>query len=115
MPEFFLSQIDVPQQAAKTGQLNAQSKAPSRVKHALVKPLKIGIVAGEVSGDLLGSSIMREIEAIHPQVQWFGVGGESMEAAGLKSLFPIERLSKMGLVEVLKHLPDLIKAKREIV
>lgn len=110
-----MSQIDVPHQDPSADQLKAQSEVHNRAKHALVKPLRIGIVAGEVSGDLLGSSIMREIEAIHPQVEWFGVGGESMEKAGLSSLFPLERLSKMGLVEVLKHLPDLIKAKRAIV
>ena len=63
------------------------------------KKLKIFVVAGEVSGDILGAKIMREM----PAVDFVGIGGENMVRAGLKSLFPISDLSVMGAVEVLAH------------
>lgn len=61
--------------------------------------LKIFIIAGEVSGDVLGAKIMRQM----PGVEFVGIGGQNMTDAGLKSLFPMSDLSVMGLVEVLVH------------
>ncbi|WP_294033475.1 lipid-A-disaccharide synthase [uncultured Moraxella sp.] len=79
-----------------------------------VKPLTIGIVAGEVSGDALGADFMQKMNAIHPHIRWVGVGGAQMMAQGLDSVIQMSRLSVMGLVEVIKHLPDLLRAKKEI-
>ncbi|OOS23575.1 lipid-A-disaccharide synthase [Moraxella pluranimalium] len=79
-----------------------------------VKPLTIGIVAGEVSGDALGADFMQKMNAIHPHIRWVGVGGTQMAAQGLDSVIQMSRLSVMGLVEVVKHLPDLLRAKKEI-
>ena len=62
--------------------------------------LRIALVAGEASGDILGSGLMRAIKARHPEVEFIGVGGPLMEAEGMVSHFPMERLSVMGLVEV---------------
>lgn len=81
---------------------------------SLNKPLTIGIVAGEASGDALGGDFMAKMNALHPNVRWVGVGGDAMQKAGLTSLFDIKRLSVMGLVEVVKHLPDLLLATKEI-
>lgn len=78
------------------------------------KPLTIGIVAGEVSGDALGADFMTKMNAICPNVRWIGVGGEMMSKAGLDSLIDMNRLSVMGIGEVVKHLPDLLLAKKEI-
>lgn len=78
------------------------------------KPLTIGIVAGEVSGDALGADFMSQMNALCPSVRWVGVGGEQMQKQGLTSIIKMERLSVMGLVEVVKHLPDLMRAKQEI-
>lgn len=78
------------------------------------KPLTIGIVAGEVSGDALGADFMQQMNAIHPNIRWVGVGGVQMAAQGLHSVIELSRLSVMGLVEVIKHLPDLLRAKKEI-
>lgn len=89
--------------------------APFAPVSPMVKPLRIGIVAGEASGDALGASLMAELNQLHPKVVWVGVGGVQMQAAGLKRLFAMERLAVMGLVEVLKHLPDLLKAKEELI
>ena len=73
------------------------------------------LVAGELSGDLLGGGLIRSIKAIYPTAQFFGIGGPEMIAAGLESVEPIETLSIMGLVEILKDLPNLFKVKRRLV
>lgn len=63
------------------------------------KKLKVFIIAGEVSGDVLGARIMGEM----PDVEFVGIGGENMQGMGLKSLFPMSDLAVMGAVEVLAH------------
>ena len=67
------------------------------------KKLKIFIIAGEVSGDVLGAKIMYEM----PGADFVGIGGQNMTKAGLKSLFPMSDLSVMGLFEVLAHAKTL--------
>ncbi len=67
------------------------------------KKIRIFIIAGEVSGDVLGARIMREM----PDVEFIGIGGENMIAEGLESLFPMGDLAVMGIVEVLGHLKTL--------
>ena len=73
--------------------------------------LRIGIVANEPSGDLLGAGLMRVLKKRVPEVVFDGVGGPLMESEGMVSLVPMERLSVMGLVEVLKHLPGLLSIR----
>jgi lipid-A-disaccharide synthase len=77
--------------------------------------LRIALVAGEASGDILGSGLMRAIKARHPQVQFMGVGGPLMEAEGMNSYFPMERLSVMGLVEVLGRLRELMARRKLLI
>lgn len=72
---------------------------------------RIGIVAGELSGDALGGPLMAALRARYPDVVFEGVGGPRMAAEGLKSLYPMERLSVMGLAEVLRHLPGLLRMR----
>jgi lipid-A-disaccharide synthase len=67
----------------------------------MTAPLRIFIIAGEASGDLLGGNLMRAIKLTHPDAQFTGVGGPRMAQEGLTSLFPMEELSVMGLAEVL--------------
>lgn len=76
--------------------------------------LRIGIVAAEPSGDLLGSGLMAAIRAQVPDVRFEGIGGDLMTAQGLDSRVPMEKLSVMGLVEVLRHLPELLGIRREL-
>jgi lipid-A-disaccharide synthase len=76
--------------------------------------LRIGIVAAEPSGDLLGAGLMRAIRERCPEVQFEGIGGERMTGQGLHSQVPMDKLSVMGLVEVLKHLPELLGIRREL-
>ncbi len=73
---------------------------------------RVYIVAGELSGDILGAGLMHELKLRHPNIEFRGLGGPRMEAQGLTSRFPLETLSVMGLVEVIKHLPELIRVRR---
>ena len=76
--------------------------------------MSVGIVANEPSGDLLGADLMRALRKQVPDIVFQGVGGPSMEREGLRSLFPMDRLSVMGLTEVIGHLPDLLSLRRDL-
>ena len=76
--------------------------------------LRVGIVANEVSGDLLGAGLMRALRELRSDIIFEGVGGTRMLEQGCNSLVPMERLSVMGLVEVLKHLPELLAIRRQL-
>ncbi len=75
---------------------------------------KIAIVAGEASGDLLGSHLMRALKAQRSDLTFIGIAGPKMAAEGAKSLFPIEKLSVRGYVEVLTHLYGLLKLRKSL-
>lgn len=77
--------------------------------------LRIALVAGEASGDILGSGLMRAIKARHPDAEFIGVGGPLMEAQGMTSYFPMERLSVMGLVEVVGRLKELLARRKLLI
>ncbi|TRL41510.1 lipid-A-disaccharide synthase [Rhizobium straminoryzae] len=76
--------------------------------------LKIGVIAGEVSGDLLGGDLVAHLKRRWPgSVELIGVGGDALEAEGLDSLFDFSELSIMGLTQVLKRLPQLMRRIRQ--
>lgn len=77
--------------------------------------LRVGILAGESSGDILGAALMRALRMRHPDIGFSGIGGPLMEAEGLHSQVPMECLSVMGLVEPLKRLPSLLRIRRELI
>ena len=79
------------------------------------RPLRIGVVAGEPSGDVLAAGMIAELKRRHPDAIIEGIGGDNMLAAGCHSLFDMETLSVMGLVEVLGHLPAILKIKKSLV
>lgn len=78
--------------------------------------MKVYLIAGEPSGDLLGSRLMRALrKKTGNQVEFFGVGGDTMEAEGLKSLFDIGDLAIMGLMEVIPSIPRVLRLLKETV
>lgn len=72
----------------------------------------LGIVANEPSGDLLGAALIRALRARRPELRFVGVAGPRMQEAGCETLYAMERLSVMGLTEVLAHLPELLGIRR---
>lgn len=83
--------------------------------HNQRRELVIGIVANEPSGDLLGASIIRAIREKVPNARFVGVAGPQMLEAGCETLFDLERLSIMGLMEVLAHLRELLALRAQLV
>ena len=77
--------------------------------------IRIGIVAGEASGDLLGARLIHSLRARRSDIEFVGIAGPKMQAAGALSLFPMEKLSVRGYVEVLRHLPELLSIRRRLV
>ncbi len=75
---------------------------------------RILIVAGEASGDLHGSNLIKSAAEHHPDLSFFGVGGEKMTAAGCRILFPSDELSVMGLTEILGRLPKIYKRFQQL-
>ena len=77
--------------------------------------LRLGLCAGEASGDLLAGSILQTWQGRGTSLDITGIGGDQMQAAGLDSLCAIDRLAVMGLVEPLKRLPELLSIRRLLI
>ena len=76
---------------------------------------KIFIIAGEASGDLHGSGLMRSIKACNPNVSFSGLGGKKMEQQGLKSIVSIDKLAVMGFIEVAKNISFFLNLEKQII
>lgn len=74
----------------------------------------IAMVAGEASGDLLASQMMLAIREVMPNVRFLGIGGSKMQAAGMQVMYPMEKLSVMGYIEVLRHYREIAGIRRQL-
>ncbi len=79
------------------------------------RPLRIAVVAGEASGDVLAAGLISALKKRYPDAIFEGIAGQHMQAAGCISLFDIEILSVMGLVEVLSSIRPILKVKNELI
>ena len=77
--------------------------------------MRIAIVAGEASGDLLGAELILALRARRPDLEFYGVGGPKMEGAGCDIVEPSSALAVRGLTEVLRHLPRLFRLRGQLV
>lgn len=77
--------------------------------------LTIAIVAGEVSGDILAAGLIRALKVKYPQARFIGIAGKNMLSEGCETLLDMEEISVMGLAEILKYLPRLLKIRRQTV
>lgn len=77
--------------------------------------IRIGIVAGEVSGDTLGAALMRALKKRVPGITFIGIGGPQMLAEGCESLYPMDKLCVIGLVEALGKAVQILKLRRELI
>ncbi|MEJ2297332.1 MAG: hypothetical protein P8X94_02250 [Woeseiaceae bacterium] len=76
--------------------------------------MKFGLVAGEASGDVLGAGLIRALRQQLPEARFEGVAGPAMVAAGCEQWEPSDSLAVMGLVEPLRHVPRLLRLRREL-
>ena len=76
--------------------------------------LRVGLVAGEASGDQLGAGLITAIRQRCPEAEFYGVGGPGMTAAGFHAWYDAEQLSVIGLSEIVRHLPELIRIRRDL-
>ena len=76
--------------------------------------LRIGIVAGEASGDFLGSHLITALKNIDTNVEIIGIGGKLMEGAGCQCIYPVERLSVMGISEIISKFNELVSIRSRI-
>ena len=78
------------------------------------RPLRFALIAGEASGDQLGAGLIAEIKSRYPDAEFAGIGGDLMRQAGIKAWHDSQELAVMGLAEVLKHLPRLLRLRHSI-
>lgn len=72
------------------------------------------IIAGEASGDLHGATVMKQLSLIDPSIEFFGIGGDKMIAAGMKAKYHIKQMAFLGFIEVIRHLPFINKVKSDL-
>ena len=90
------------------------SRVPSPGTSPSPGSLRFALVAGEASGDLLGAGLLCELRRRHPDARFVGVGGPALRAAGMQTWFDSSELSVMGLAEVLRHLPRLLRLRARL-
>ena len=75
---------------------------------------RVMVIAGEASGDLHGSGVVRELKRLNPKIDVFGVGGDKMKQQGMELVYHVNELGFMGFVEVLRHIPVIRSVQRTL-
>ena len=73
------------------------------------------IITGEVSGDLIGASLIRELKSLKPDLKITGIGGDKMKSAGMDLIYHTDQMAFLGFVEVVKHLPFIRKVQKNLI
>ncbi|RYZ70844.1 MAG: hypothetical protein EOP91_12495, partial [Lysobacteraceae bacterium] len=81
---------------------------------AAQRPMRIALVAGETSGDALGAGLIEQLRRRFPDAEFAGIGGDAMRGAGCETWHDAGELAVMGLSEVLRHLPRLLRARHGV-
>lgn len=76
---------------------------------------KLMIITGEVSGDLIGGTLIRELKSLKPDLYVTGIGGDKMKTAGMNLIYHTDQMAFLGFVEVVKHLPFIKKVQRRLI
>jgi lipid-A-disaccharide synthase len=78
------------------------------------RELRVAMLAGEASGDLLGSRLLQALRSRYPRLTAYGIGGPRMQACGFDSWYPMEQLAVRGYVEVVRSLPRLLRLRSQL-
>ncbi|WP_414710783.1 lipid-A-disaccharide synthase [Pseudoxanthomonas sp.] len=100
-------------QAGSPSALLASSLTHSPFPIPATRGVRIALCAGEASGDGLGAGVMAALRARFPNAEFVGIGGDAMRAAGCDTWFDANELAVMGLAEVLRHLPRLLRLRKD--
>jgi lipid-A-disaccharide synthase len=76
---------------------------------------KLMIITGEVSGDLIGASLIRELKSLKPDLKVTGIGGDKMKSAGMDLIYHTDQMAFLGFVEVIKHIPFIRKVQKNLI
>ncbi|UDG80127.1 lipid-A-disaccharide synthase [Candidatus Steffania adelgidicola] len=80
----------------------------------LARPITIGLVAGETSGDILGAGLIRALRGHLSEIRFVGVAGPRMQAEGMEAWYDMEELAVMGIMEIIERLPRLLRIRRDL-
>ncbi len=72
------------------------------------------IIAGEISGDLIGASLIKELKKLDPKIETYGIGGNKMQIEGMNILYHINQMAFLGFSEIVRHLPFIKKVQSEL-
>lgn len=92
-----------------------KEKADHIREDCILQSMKIGIVVGEISGDNLAADLIRSLRQQHPNLTFEGILGPQLRAEGGKALYPMDRLSVMGIVEPLTRIPELFQIRKHLI